>query len=201
MEGIFILAAIVVVIVLMIIKNHEKETEDGFEVFVIKRGRHNSIKASSFWPFNFKFGMAPKTLKFAVVFGDGCDYEDNNSGDINKLYGISYGFDNHYRSVRIGWLYNSNLKVIELYTYAYVKGNRVIRHLMNVQLYESIYITLWKVKNEMVVRISVSDTEKTERKIDFVSGIDHESIRFRQYPYYGGNNPAPNDIKIMIKEM
>lgn len=172
-------------------------TEPGYDTYMIKKGKHYSIRNRSI--ISWKFGLAKKTLRFEAIFSDGCDYEDNSNGDINKLFGVSYNAtSNHKNSVRIGWKYNENLKIIELYTYAYIKGKRIINHLMNVKQYEPVFFTIFNVKK--VVRISVSDEEKTERKIDAVKDIDTSWLRLKQYPYYGGDHKSPNDMKIFIRE-
>jgi hypothetical protein len=196
MEGVIIIAAVLFAILWMLSK--KSQINKGYDEYEISKGDHYSTKNDS--PFKWKFGFAPKTLRFEAIFGQGCNYEDNNSGDINKLYGISYGLDNHYRSVRIGWKYNANLKVIELYTYAYSKGKRIMNHLMNIKQFEPVFFTIWKLKSANDVRLSVSDSEKTERRIDIIKGIDSETIRLKQFPFFGGNKPAPRDMRIFIRE-
>jgi hypothetical protein len=176
MEGVIIIAAVLFAILWMLSK--KSQINKGYDEYEISKGDHYSTKNDS--PFKWKFGFAPKTLRFEAIFGQGCNYEDNNSGDINKLYGISYGLDNHYRSVRIGWKYNANLKVIEQF--------------------EPVFFTIWKLKSANDVRLSVSDSEKTERRIDIIKGIDSETIRLKQFPFFGGNKPAPRDMRIFIRE-
>lgn len=196
MPGTILVCIVLFILLAMLLV--KRKINNGFDEYSINKGDHYSTRNES--PFKWKFGIAPKTLRFEAIFGIGCNYEDNNDGDVNKLYGISYGFDNHYRSVRIGWKYNTNLKIIELYSYAYSKGIRVIKPLINVKQFEPVFFTIWKIKGANNVRISVSDSEKTERRIDIINGIDNEKVRLKQFPYYGGNKPAPNGMKIFIRE-
>lgn len=175
---------------------------NGYEAFVIKKNRHYSIRINRPFPSEFKFAIAPsRTLRFTTIFAEGCKYESENSdvtGDINKLYGINFGINWHRDSVRIGWRYNANLKVIELYLYSYVNGKREFSHLVNVQTYEAIHITMFHVRkvNKVVVEVKTEDGSWTT---DAVKGIKDSWIKFKLFPYFGGNMPAPNDMKILIK--
>lgn len=198
--GVLILIVIVVVGLGMFIK-HDSTTSEGWEIFLIKKNRHYSLRVNRPFPTPFKIAMHRGSLRFTAMFGHGCNYDSNDSndlkGDINKLYGISYGLDDHYRSVRIGWRYNSNLKVIDLYVYSYIKGKREIKHLFSVNLFEEIHFTLFRTKNNGVIIEARPDggTVITEA----VYGIDKSIWDFKLWPYFGGNVKAPNDMTIFIK--
>jgi len=196
MIGTTLLLSLVLTIVVMVMRRHDKD--GGYDTWTIKKGRHWSRQNGSL--FLYKFAFAPKTLRFEAIFAEGCDYKDESGGDINKLYGISYGMDNHWRSVRIGWRYNENLKVIELFQYAYIKGKREIKFLMNCSLHESIFVTLWKEPDQPIVRISIKDAEGNSRIISSVNGIDMGWLRIMEWPFFGGDHKSPCNMKILIKQ-
>lgn len=174
--------------------------DQGYTVYHILKGWHYSIRDNTFIPFPFKFSFAPKFLRFVAVFGEGCDYDDNNKGDINKLYGVSYGIDPHWRSVRIGWRWNENLKVIELFAYSYVKGKRVVKFISSVALLEQIEFQIFYSATSNAVRINARTNDDSFVNVN-VDEIDRSPFRFKLWPYYGGNKPAPNYMKIFIKEL
>ncbi len=193
MGGIYLLSGILVIIIMMKLKR--RKDLEGYDSYIIKKGKHFSLRNQSFIP--YKISLAPRLLRFDVVFLAGCDYEEVSEDDIHKLYGVNYGFDHHYRSVRIGWRYHRVYKMIELFTYAYVKGKRVMKHLMLVKQYEDVSISMYHShRNE--VQIQVDQGEK--KALETIKGIDQAGIRFKLFPYFGGNIVAPNDIKILIKQ-
>lgn len=191
--GVFFLFLVLLIHSIMTLKRKESEA---YTMYTIKKGNHCSHKDE--WPLALKISLAPKVLRFTAIFSEGCAYNSNEAGDhINKLYGISYGFDHHYRSVRVGWRHNSNLGVIELFSYSYVKGERVIKKLINVKQYEPVHFIIFR-KNSTDIIIHVNDECATVT--DVVKGIDKEGVRFKLFPYFGGNPKAPNNMKIFIKE-
>lgn len=196
MIGTILLLSIAILIVVMAMRRHHQD--GGYDTWTIKKGKHWSRQNGAL--FLYKFAFAPHTLRFEAIFGEGCNYKDKSGGDINKLYGISYGFDNHWRSVRIGWRYNENIRIIELFSYAYVKGKREIKWLMNCQLNESIFVTLWKEPKQPIVRISIKEGEDGKAVIYAVEGIDMGWLRIMQWVYFGGTFPAPNTMKIFIRK-
>jgi hypothetical protein len=63
----------------------------------------------------------------AVTFDASCVYDSApyNSQDVNKLFGLSFGFGGvHHNSARFGWRYSMADKCIELLAYCYIEGQR-----------------------------------------------------------------------------
>jgi hypothetical protein len=194
MNGFLLLGLIVTILIIMFIK--KEKDQPSYDTYVIKKGKHYSKRNGSI--FNWKISLTGETLKFRVIFSDGCNYnEEGLGGDINKLYGISYGFDNHYRSVRVGWKYNSNLGVIEIYSYAYGKGKRYIKKLFYTALYDE---TEFVIKRDSSNSVSITAFNGKNHYIDIIKDIDKSWIRFKQWPYFGGDKPAPEKMKIFIRE-
>jgi hypothetical protein len=176
------------------------------EAYTIKKGSHFANLLHRF-VIPLTFNVASRRMRWEIIFGKGCDYIDNNAGDINKLCGVSYGLDNHWRSVRIGWNYSRANNMIQLFSYVYVKGIRKEHYLCDVPLYEEIIVCLDHLPETEQVVIQIYDAQGHHMPLGplettswIVQGIDKSWIRIKQYPYYGGNKPAPNDMTIYVME-
>ena len=185
--------------------SYNSKNLSGFEAFVIKKSRHYSLRINRPFPSEYKFALAPNVLRFTAIFADGCKYESENPDiidDINKLYGINFGINWHRDSVRIGWRYNANLRVIELYLYSYVKGKRKFSHLMNVHTFEAVHFTMFHARkvDKVIVEVCTSNEDGETTTTDAVIGVKNSWIRFKLFPYFGGNMPAPQDMKILIRD-
>jgi hypothetical protein len=171
-----------------------KRLKPGWDRWTIKKGRHFSRKNDSL--FLYKFGFAKKSFRFQAYFADGCNYVDNSDGDVNKLYGVSYGLDNHKKSVRIGWKHNGD-NTIDLYAYYYVDGVRNINCLMSVSMHEVIEFDILKSGSSVHIR-----TVNGRRSQNFlIRNIGGKWPMLKEYPYYGGDQKAPNDMTIYIKQL
>lgn len=165
----------------------------GYTVYVIAKGQHYSHNV--LWPLiKYKLGFAKQRMQFYVMFAEGMQGADDGSGDINKLYGMTLGFNVHYRSVRIGWRYDHRTRRIQLFAYVYHKGIRLVWHLCNIAQYEEVLITL----TAGSIVIHDQDKQVIGRR-DWL--MDTGWPRFKCYPYYGGNKPSPVGIKILIREV
>lgn len=135
-------------------------------------------------------------MKFAVKFDSSAIYttiNPLNQGDINKLYGFSEGYNNQYNSARIGW--NWNLGKLNLFAYVYKKGVRSFKKITSVAI-----------GAEHTCSIKVSGASY----IFTVNGISVTLSRalttatasgYQQYPYFGGDEVAPHNITILIRNL
>lgn len=193
MLGTGIIMTILIIIIVMI--SVRRRSDDRWAVYLIKKGNHKSESSLSLFPTTLKVGLAPKTIRLSAMFCDGCDYDNDIVGDsINKLYGVSYGFDHHYRSVRIGWRSNYNLKVIELFIYAYINGKRYIKYLTSVNQYDEFYITMFHGGGKCIIEFKDSESRRVTDSVK----IDKGWINWKLFPYFGGKKPAPHNVKILI---
>ena len=135
-------------------------------------------------------------MKFMARFDHTAQYQTIdpvNQYDINKLYGFSEGIDHQYNSARIGWAWNDG--ALRLYAYAYING-----------VMESSEITTVAIGAENACSIKVSGSQY----IFTVNGISKTLPRakatlsasgYQLYPYFGGDETAPHDIYIFIKNL
>jgi hypothetical protein len=132
-------------------------------------------------------------LSLKVRFTESCRYNhgDVDQLDINKLVGLAFGHI-HWNSYRIGWRYDVNLDVIELFHYYYLQGERKSIAIKNVEIGEefSVYIAC----TGKYIHTSVGGL-KSALQVDYPL----EGKKRLCFPYFGGNKPAKQLTKIQIK--
>jgi len=162
-------------------------TATSFVTYRIRRGQHYS----DLRPFK---SVSVTEMRFFAKFDQSAIYQTvspDNQYDINKLWGFSEGLNNQYNSARIGWGYSNG--AIRLYGYVYSRGARY---------YQEITTALPGQELNCSIRISGSTY------ICSVNGVSVSLPRgatgsrasgLQQYPYFGGDEVAPQDIFIFIK--
>ena|SRR5688572_9465229 len=163
--------------------------EPSFKTYLIKTGEHYSDQ-------NLFSELETSVLKFVVKFDSSAIYSTvlaENQYDINKLYGFSDNDANHHQySARIGWGCSEN----ELRLYAYVYNEGVIT---------SKEITSVLVGSEIQCSIVVSSASYIFKVDNYTEGLPRAATTvkakgYRLYPYFGGDETAPHDISVMIRE-
>jgi hypothetical protein len=164
-------------------------TTPQFVLYTILKGQHSSDKST------FK-SVKVSQMNFVAKFDASAMYQTVipvNQYDINKLYGFSEGFDHQYNSARIGWAWNDG--ALRLYAYAYNKGVR-----------DSKEITTVTIDSEINCSIAVSGY----KYVFTVNGVTVDLPRanstatasgYQLYPYFGGDEVAPQNIYISIKPL
>lgn len=161
-----------------------------FIIYTIKQGQHyaadRGYKAVEF-----------EELKFIVRFDSSAIYQTGtevNQYDINKLYGFSdNNADHHQYSARIGWAWNKN--ALWLYTYVYSDG----------KIYKS---ELGTIEIGLEARCSIKVTgdyykfEMNGVQLSVPRSITTSGAKgYMLYPYFGGDETAPHDVRIWIKNL
>jgi hypothetical protein len=162
--------------------------ENTFKVYNIPKGEHY-CKESTF------SNLAVSEIEFTVQFDSSAIYkttDPNNQYDINKLWGFTEGTDNHLNSARIGWSFNENQ--LRLYGYAYADGNRNSIEIATININQPIKCGI-KVADGVYVFTVNGITRFLPRTV-----IGKFAVGYKQFPYFGGDEPAPHDVTIMIKE-
>jgi len=134
---------------------------------LVKKGNHYS-------GFRFRPFIRMKELKAWVCFTDSCRYYTDDiqlTEQVNKLFG--YGaILHHRRSYRIGWRYNQEKDIIDLFEYFYIKGEPHIKKFDSMKIGQTKKL---KVKSKKYVWFGVY-----------------------RWPYFGGKEPAPKNITIKM---
>lgn len=132
-----------------------------------------------------------RSISANVSFYENCRYDiDKDQSDINKLYGLSFGY-HHKNSARIGWRYNKKLDKIELTTYCYLDGVRLREKSLGFFCFAEKIITEILIKGNLVkfvVNGSIIAEENLKTK----------GISYPLSLYFGGNQRAPHDMNVEL---
>ena len=164
-----------------------KKINNNWKNFTIKKGKHRSTYALNYskdtmfgWSIEFDSSAIYKTV------------DSLNQLDVNKLIGWSdCGEDHLENSIRFGWRWNDSL---EIHWFKHENGEFSFEKITSVDLSKpysySINIHDWDYEmrvNEVVVHVPRNCT--------------NHKRKYQLYPYFGGDETAPHDIKIKIKNI
>ena len=136
------------------------------------------------------------SLCFVVKFDSSAIYtttDPQNQYDINKLYGFSDNNEDHHQfSARIGWRWSDNK--LRLFAYVYNYGEVSSDEISSVAIGAEISCAIivdsnhyqFKVNND---RLTLPRSSKTA-----------QALGYKLFPYFGGDETAPHDINIWIKD-
>lgn len=162
-------------------------------IFRIPSGKHRAR------PLRFGIYWRKTSFSWRVKFTDSCRYGlgNNDQYDTNKLCGIGYLPGHHKDSARFGWRYWPDKGWVELLAYCYVSGRRIIQNL-----------DFCEIGKEYHIQLNITDNAYVFNVIDPVfskpiggASIAHNHRRILGYQlgiYFGGNQPAPHEIKIEL---
>ena len=136
-------------------------------------------------------------LKFTVRFDSSAIYQTidaSNQGDINKLYGFSDNNAAHHEfSARFGWRWNNNQ--LQIFAYNYNNGVMSFQQMGTVNIGEENNCSI-----KVVGKIYVFTLNQTSITMPRASTTATGS-GYKLYPYFGGDEMAPHDIRIWIREL
>ncbi len=174
-----------------------------YNAYVIKKGKHY---CSATWERLIICNRS--SMFFRVMFSNGASYilqDKNDQKDINKLYGLGWGLRGPtYNSLRVGWRFDPVTNLVELFTYVHDANRGFIYYALGkVSLLEEFEIRIYIDKGSrhaVNVMLKRNDANKnTVNRHVFVERIPY--LKYRLFPYFGGNQTAPENIKIFIKEV
>jgi hypothetical protein len=160
-----------------------------FVQYLIRQGQQYCDQ-SSFRPVELN------EMSFAVRFDSTAVYRAQaaeNQYDINKLYGFSdNGMDHHQYSARIGWRWSDDS--LRLFAYVYNAGAVSSRELSSIRIGSEIHCSIKVSGNQYLFTVN-DHTEQLAR-----SATTEKIKGYQLFPYFGGNEVAPHDIRIWIKD-
>ncbi len=173
-----------------------KESElNDYHIYIINEGEHYSSHYIEFEEQNnYK-------LKFTAIFDyTAVYYTENtiNQADWNKLYGVNdyvsvSNLTNHISSARFGWRwYNTQLQIA---AYCYADGVRSSYHMASIEIGKVNTFSIEALNNQYIFTVNDVYTQTMTR------GSSITSTKNMLYPYFGGDETAPHDMKIMIREI
>ena len=141
-------------------------------------------------------------LNIRFSFDPSTKYRSNapvNQLDINKLYGITWGYV-HHNSFRIGWNYNPEANMIDIWAYYYNTTNNKKGH-------QEVYLTSVQPNNtEKEFRITFGYKTNTifiytgTRLVTIPYKYPTIKLGYYLYPYFGGDETAPNTMSLNVTE-
>jgi hypothetical protein len=144
----------------------------------------------------YPFGSFTK-LQFKVIFDSSCIYTNanpSNQADINKLYGFADSGSFHQQnSARFGWNWQNGK--MHIHAYCYVHGERQYKELGTVPLGLAQDCTLEVTPGKYVFTLN-------GKKETVSRGCEEAVARgYKLFPYFGGDEPAPHNVVIRIKDI
>ena len=174
--------------ILFAIPSCRKIDENGFRTYTIKCGKHKSrskIKTTR-----------TDELKFQAIFDSSAIYtsaDPINQYDINKLYGLSDCGSSHLDcSIRFGWRwYNDSLEIL---WFKHVDGKFTFDKIKTIDIDQIVDFSI-KFDHQKYHMSVDNDTVSIDRP------CSNGSVRkYYLWPYFGGDETAPHDITIKIKD-
>jgi hypothetical protein len=134
-------------------------------------------------------------MKFVVKFDSSAIYETQspeNQYDINKLYGFSdNNSDHHQYSARFGWRWSD--KALRLFAYIYNEGAALSKELTTIAIGSEINCSIKATSTNYLFTVNGNTTQlPRSAAIEKVKG-------YQLYPYFGGDEVAPHQINIWIR--
>lgn len=162
----------------------------GFTKYTISQGKQycnqNTYKA-----------VEADVMSFVVKFDSSAIYQAQsaeNQYDINKLYGFSdNNQDHHQYSARIGWRWSD--RALRLFAYVYNGGQVISKELAAVAIGAETACKIQVVGNRYVFTVN-DRVESLPREATTEKGKGYQL-----YPYFGGDETAPHEINIWLKNL
>ena len=162
-------------------------SEKEFETYLIPAGQQRSTSKIRL--------LSKKELKFIVKFDSSAVYtslDHVNQFASNKLLGFSDCNTGHLEnSARFGWRWLNNS--LEILTYCYVGKERSMEYLTTLQLGKEYEGSLKSTEENYLFFINGA-TASIKR------GCTESPVKYYLFPYFGGAETAPHDIRIKIKD-
>jgi hypothetical protein len=136
-------------------------------------------------------------MKFIVRFDSTAIYQSKlpeNQYDINKLYGFSdNNTDHHQYSARFGWRWSD--KALRLFAYIYNKGVVTSKELSTVDIGAEINCFIKVTADKYLFGVDGTITDLPRMS------TTEKAKGYQLYPYFGGDESAPHQIDIWIKNL
>ena len=137
-------------------------------------------------------------MRFQAIFDSSCIYtnaDPSNQADINKLMGFSDSASHHQQnSARFGWNWQNG--ALRVYAYCYHSGIRQSYELGTVSLNEPHDFNIELRAGQYFFSVDDKYFTLMER-----SAQEPYAYGYKLLPYFGGDEPAPHDVRIQVREL
>ena len=166
----------------------EEETAPEITKYLIRKGEHHATLSY------IKTDLAK--LNFRALFDSSAIYQTSlpsNQGDINKLYGVSDCESYHHtNSARFGWRWYNEKLEIWAYTYSGGKRDFALMDTVGFDAFNEYEIEF--LEDKYVFRLN-------DKKLEMPRSCGSTAKGYKLFPYFGGDEAAPQDINILIEEL
>ncbi|KAA6434392.1 hypothetical protein FOE74_09330 [Rufibacter glacialis] len=161
---------------------------------IVEEGTTYSIKSGGHETTNPFVMVKTNSIKFEVRFDSTAIYatkDPGNQADINKLYGMSdCSTFHHENSARFAWRWYQNR--LELHAYSYNGGKNTSTFITAIDLNKTYTCMLTLTDSKYIYQVG-------NAAVEHARACTGEGKGYQLYPYFGGDETAPHDIKIKIK--
>jgi len=150
-----------------------------------------------------KAGMliSPREISATVMFDSTCMYDITqvDAFDYNKVFGFGFmgADDQHWGQAphqvdgaRVAWRWNPKRNRIDLGAYVYVEGKRITQDLGSIKINE---------ERRLTIKIDYNAKTYTVMDGEAIPFTHKKTVGYRNGLYFGGNQPAPQKIRVKIK--
>jgi len=166
-----------------------KDSTNKTVAYIIKKGGHDCQPDSLAFTSNDQ-------IKFTAIFDSSCIYQTvdpHNQNDINKLYGFSDCNSTHLEnSARIGWRWSNGS--LRLFGFVHNNGNIIYQEIATAAIKQNITCNI--TCEEKNYRFTVDG-----KSITLPRNCSGNFNRYKLYPYFGGNEPAPHNVTVKLTEL
>lgn len=163
---------------------------DSFKTYIIRKG-NNYCDNNDYALTQYTF------LHFRAILDSSCIYatvDPTNQADINKLFGFADCASHHQtNSARFGWNWENGAMHIHAYCYAGTLRN--YKELGTVALNKAFDCKLYVLPDKYIFELEGKKDTMTR------GCTDNAAIGYKLLPYFGGNEPAPHEVRVKIREM
>ncbi|MEQ8546819.1 MAG: hypothetical protein RIC03_02860 [Cyclobacteriaceae bacterium] len=189
-QSLVIALKLFIIFMFVLLSACEENLVNDYQLFVIPKGEHYC---------NYKVeALQQNELSFMAIFDSTTMYTSSdpiNQHDINKLYGFSDCNDQHHEnSARFGWRWLN--ETMEIHAYFYQNSIRSSILLGSVALNEPHFYSIQLLPDAYSFQLDSNAPVMVERMNTCDKGF-----YYKLFPYFGGDERAPHDIVIQIKEL
>lgn len=163
-----------------------KTVEIAKEKFKIKKIKKGQFTSSEF--FKFKPFIKKNRLSYNVIFTDSCEYKSPDNLELNRLFGLAYGFQN---KVSFSWHHNFG---IHLFADCVINDKRIQCFICSLDLNKQYKLTLIRLKE----KCSFVVIGKGKLKQKFIFHFEMPTWGLELFANFGSITPAPQDVEILM---
>ncbi|WP_207491536.1 hypothetical protein [Aridibaculum aurantiacum] len=136
-------------------------------------------------------------MKFIVRFDSSAIYQTadtSNQWDVNKLYGFADNNGHHSNfSARFGWRWKDN--ELHLFSYIYNNGVRSDNDIGRIEIGKEHHCSIRVASGQYIFTLNGNSSSWPR------ASTTPTAQGYKLYPFFGGDEVAPHDIRIWIKEL